>query len=36
MARAEKEVIIDVPLEKVFNYDSDPSNLPEFWPGLWL
>ena len=34
MARVEKEIIIHAPLEKVFNYISEPSNLPEFWPSL--
>ena len=34
MARVEKEVILSAPVEKVFNYINEPSNLPEFWPSL--
>ena len=34
MARLEKEVTIEAPLENIFSYISDPSNLPEFWPSL--
>ena len=34
MARVEKEVIVTAPIEKVFNYISEPNNLLEFWPSL--
>ena len=34
MAKVEKEVIINAPLEKVFSYVSEPGNLLEFWPSL--
>ncbi|MFC2051285.1 SRPBCC family protein [Chloroflexota bacterium] len=34
MARLDKEVTIEAPLENIFGYISDPSNLPEIWPSL--
>ena len=34
MAKVEKTVTINAPVEKIFNYVSDPTNLPEFWPSL--
>ncbi|MFC1941352.1 SRPBCC family protein [Chloroflexota bacterium] len=34
MARIDKEVTVNAPIEKIFNYISEPSNLPEFWPSL--
>jgi len=34
MAKVEKEVIINEPLEEVFNYIKEPSNLPVLCPGL--
>ena len=34
MAKVDKEVWIDAPLEKVFDYISYPTNQPEFWPSL--
>jgi len=34
MAKIDKEVWINAPIEKVFGYVSEPSNLPEFWPSL--
>ena len=34
MARVEKEVIVNAPVEKVFSYISEPNNLLEFWPSL--
>ena len=34
MARIDKEIILEVPLEKVFGYISEPRNLPEIWPSL--
>ena len=34
MARIEKEVTVCVPIERIFNYISTPSNLLEFWPSL--
>ena len=34
MAKVDKEVWIQAPLEKIFGYISEPSNMPEFWPSL--
>jgi len=34
MAKIDKEVWVEAPIEKVFDYISEPSNLPEFWPSL--
>lgn len=34
MAKIQKTVVIDAPVEKVFNYLNDPVNLPEVWPNL--
>ncbi len=34
MAKVEKTISINAPVEKIFGYISDPSNLPEFWPSL--
>ena len=34
MARIDREIILETPIEKVFAYISEPSNLPEFWPSL--
>ncbi len=34
VARVEKEVSVNAPIEKVFSYISEPSNLPEFWPSV--
>ncbi|MFC1958492.1 SRPBCC family protein [Chloroflexota bacterium] len=34
MARVDKEVTIEAPLEDIFGYISDLSNLPEIWPSL--
>ena len=34
VARVEKEVTVHAPLEQVFGYVGDPSNLPEFWPSV--
>jgi len=34
LARVEKEVIVNAPIEKVFSYISEPDNLVEFWPSL--
>jgi uncharacterized protein YndB with AHSA1/START domain len=34
LARVEKEVIVNAPVEKVFSYISEPNNLLEFWPSL--
>ena len=34
MAKVEKEITIVAPIEKIFSYISEPSNLPEFWPSL--
>ncbi len=34
MTKVEKTIRINAPVEKIFNYISDPTNLPEFWPSL--
>jgi len=34
MAKVQKSVTINAPVEKIFKYISDPTNLPEFWPSL--
>ena len=34
MARIEKTITINAPVEKVFDYVDDPTNLPEIWPSL--
>ena len=34
MAKVTRSVVIDAPAEKVFEYASVPTNLPEFWPSL--
>jgi uncharacterized membrane protein len=35
MPRVENEVIINAPVEHVYNYVSQPSNLPQVWPSLY-
>ena len=34
MAKVDKEIWIEAPLEKIFGYISQPSNMPEFWHSL--
>ena len=34
MARVEKTITINAPVEKVFDYIDQPTNLPEIWPSL--
>ena len=34
MSRIEKTITINAPVEKVFDYVDDPTNLPEIWPSL--
>ncbi|MFC1974357.1 SRPBCC family protein [Chloroflexota bacterium] len=34
MAKVEKSITINAPLEKVFEYVADPTNLPEIWCSL--
>ncbi len=34
MAKVEKTIIINAPVEKVFDYIDQPTNLPEIWPSL--
>ena len=34
MARIEKATIVGASIEEVFNYISEPGNLPAFWPSL--
>lgn len=34
MAKVKKTITIKAPVEKVFGFISEPTNLPEFWPSL--
>ena len=34
MAKIVRSFIVDAPVEKVFTYCTNPSNLPEIWPSL--
>jgi len=34
MAKVEKTITINAPVEKVFGYVEEPANLPEIWPSL--
>ena len=34
MAKVDKEVWIEAPLDKIYDYISYPGNMPEFWPSL--
>jgi uncharacterized membrane protein len=34
MAKLEKTLIINAPVEKVFGYMTEPANLPEIWPSM--
>ena len=34
MAKVEKTITISAPVEKVFDYIDQPTNLPEIWPSL--
>ncbi len=34
MATVNKSITINAPIEKVFKYTAEPSNLPEIWPSL--
>jgi len=34
VATIDKEVILEVPVEEIFGYISEPRNLPEFWSSL--
>jgi uncharacterized protein YndB with AHSA1/START domain len=34
MAKLEKSIRINAPVERVFNYINGPSNLPEIWPSM--
>ncbi len=34
MAKADKEVWVEAPVEKIFGYIRESSNWPEFWPSL--
>lgn len=34
MAKTEKTITINAPVEKIFNYIQEPTNLPEIWPSL--
>ena len=34
MSKVEKTITINAPIEKVFGYVEEPTNLPEIWPSL--
>ena len=34
MVKIEKTITINAPVEKVFGYVSEPTNLPEIWPSF--
>jgi uncharacterized membrane protein len=34
MPKIEKSIRIDAPVEKIFDYWTEPANLPEFWPSV--
>ncbi|MGD8998507.1 MAG: SRPBCC family protein, partial [Anaerolineae bacterium] len=34
MAKVKKSIVIDAPVEKVFNYIEEPTNIPEYWPSV--
>ena len=34
MAKVEKTITINAPVEKVFGYVEEPANLPEIWPSM--
>ena len=34
MAKLDRSVTIDAPIEKVFQFVEDPSNFPEVWPSM--
>jgi len=34
MAKVEKTITINAPVEKVFGYVNEPTNLPEIWPSM--
>ena len=34
MAKIEKAITINAPVEKVFGYVDEPTNLPEIWPSI--
>jgi uncharacterized membrane protein len=34
MAKIKRTIIINAPVEKVFDYIADSNNLPEFWPSM--
>ena len=34
MAKVEKTITINAPVEKVFGYFDEPTNLPEIWPSM--
>jgi uncharacterized membrane protein len=34
MAKIRREILINAPVEKVFEYHSNPMNEPEYWPSM--
>ena len=34
MAKMNKSIMINAPVDKVFEFVTEPTNLPKFWPSL--
>jgi uncharacterized membrane protein len=34
MAKLSKSILINAPVEKIFDYMNDPTNMPEIWPSM--
>jgi len=34
MTEISKEILIEASVEKIYNYVSEPKNIPQFWPGV--
>lgn len=34
MAKIRKSIVIDAPVEEVFDYVEEPANMPEYWPSV--
>jgi uncharacterized protein YndB with AHSA1/START domain len=34
MAKIRKSIVIDAPVEEVFDYVEEPANVPEYWPSV--
>ena len=35
MLKLHKEIVVEAPVSKVFDYIDEPANLPQIWPGLF-